>query len=235
MLGRVIKRLYTYVCRFFLLRRLRKRRVILLKGCSFASTEFESPNFAGYGTCITRSEVGKYSYLGNNCNFDQVKIGRFCSIGDNVQVIAAQHPSTGFVSTSPVFYDRHSNVGSFTSGQQLFDNYRYVSGTSYKVVIGNDVWIGSNSLIIGGVKIGTGAIIAASAVVTKDVEPFSIVGGVPAKFIKYRFEGKQINTIIQSEWWNQTDEWLSSHIETMKNIEIFCLENDQDINTNNSK
>lgn len=213
---------------------LAKQGIIIKTGCCFTGICFEGHNYVGHHTCVSRSKVGRYSYIGANSSFDCAQIGRFCSIGDEVKVIAAQHPSSGFVSTSPVFFDKSSNIGSFTEGHQLFPDYRFVPGSNYKVIIGNDVWIGSNSLIIGGVKIGTGAIVAASAVVSKDVEPFSIVGGVPAKIIRYRFKKEQIDTIVKSGWWDKSDNWLKSHLEEMKDVETFCKRNASSIKTENT-
>lgn len=225
----VIRKIFVKIKRLIEKRKLAQLGVRLKRGSNFIGTSFEGNNYIGNNTCISFSEVGRYSYIGNNSSFDCTKIGRFCSIGDEVKVIAAQHPSSVFVSTSPVFYDKSSSIGSFTGGEQLFPDYRFVPGSNYKVIIEDDVWVGSSSLIIGGVKIGRGAIVAASTVVTKDVEPFSIVGGVPAKLIKYRFEKEQIGAIIQSEWWNQSDDWLKSHLEEMIDIETFCKRNDSKI------
>ena len=83
------------------------------------------------------------------------------------------------------------------------------------------MWIGDNVLIKGGVRIGNGAIVAMGAVVTKDVEPFAIVGGVPARIIKYRFEKEQIEELQRIEWWNMPDEWLTAHANDFNNIDRF--------------
>ena len=222
MLKLIITKTKFKINRFLKKRQLSKQGVTIGTGSHFTGTHFEGHNYIGPHTCISHSEVGRYSYIGKNSSFDRALIGCFCSIGDDVKVIAAQHPTQGFVSTSPVFFDKSSHIGSFTKGVQLFPDYRFVPTSNYKGIIGNDVWIGSNCTIIGGVKIGTGAIIAASAVVSKDVEPFSIVGGVPAKFIRYRFKKEQIDTVIRSCWWNKSEDWLKDHLEEMKEIETFC-------------
>ena len=203
-------------------KRLAKKNIKIMKGCAIVGTHFSGHNYIGVRSFLTNSKIGRYSYISNNCSFDHALIGSFCSIGNDVKLVAAQHPTSNFVSTSPVFYDKSSNIGSFTSGQQLFPDYKFVPGTNYKVIIGDDVWIGDNCLIIGGVKIGTGAIIAASAVVTKDVEPYAIVGGVPAKVIRFRFTKEQIDKILQSAWWEKSGDWLRSHLNEMKNVDTFC-------------
>lgn len=125
-------------------------------------------------------EVGLYSYVGRNfAYYSKLKIGRFCSIANNVSIGLHNHPMDR-ISTSPFFY---------TKSFMDTNNEQYVAlfnDASHPVEIGNDVWIGDSARIKGGVKIGDGAVIATCAVVTKDVEPYSIVGGVPAKVIGER-------------------------------------------------
>ncbi|MHB0755258.1 CatB-related O-acetyltransferase [Polaribacter sp. M15] len=152
---------------------------------------------ANLGNC----QVGSYSYIGANCNFSNTKIQSFCSIGPDVICGLGAHP-TNFVSTYPGFYSRNAS-GSYWFGNIL--KFQEES-TTY---IGSDVWIGARVIIKGGVTIGTGAIIGAGAVITKDVPPYSIVGGVPAKVIKYRFKQETINSLIESEWWNCEEKALS--------------------------
>ena len=90
------------------------------------------------------------------------------------------------------------------------------------IIKGNDVWIGSRATILGGVTIGHGAIIAAGAVVTKDVPPYAIVGGVPAKVIKYRFNEQQIEKLLSNPWWDKPIRWIKEHSQEFKDIEVYC-------------
>jgi acetyltransferase-like isoleucine patch superfamily enzyme len=177
-------------------------------------------NAVGNRTIILKCEVGKGTYFGNNCNFTDTKIGNFCSIGNRVEVTAAQHPIREFISTSPLFYTTRNQCKSYIK-REKFPNFKYLEGTKYKAVIGNDVWIGNNVIIIGGIRISDGAVVAAGAVVTKNVEPYEIVGGVPAKHISYRFDSKTIETLIQIQWWKKSDEWLSENAELFSNINLF--------------
>lgn len=138
--------------------------------------------------------LGDYSYCNSGTIlFAGTRIGKFCSIGYNVQIGCPEHPIQ-FISTSPSVY-RHSLIKDYWNWPQ--------NDIIQPVVIENDVWIGSNAVVLQGVTIGTGAIVAAGAVVTKDVPPYCIVGGVPARIIKRRFNQKQIDFLLNSKWWEK--------------------------------
>lgn len=166
-------------------------------------------------------ELGYGSYIGSNC-FVIAKVGRYSSISDYVSVAEGKHPSKTFVSTSPVFYARrHDSVKCFVN-ENLFEEQNYaIPEKKISAVIGNDVWIGRNVLILQGVKIGDGAIVAAGSVVTKDVEPYSIVGGVPAKEIRKRFSDSEIEFLLKLEWWNKPLEWIKDNALLFSNINEF--------------
>ncbi|CCZ22449.1 acetyltransferase (Isoleucine patch superfamily) [Acetobacter sp. CAG:977] len=147
--------------------------------------------------------LGRHSYVGSNfsCPNSATKIGSFCSIAANVIICPTQHPA-GFLTTHPFSYLREHGL----SGQKSFINYAHTTPAE----IGNDVWIGQNAVIMDGVKIGDGAIIAAGAVVTKDVAPYAIVGGVPAKLIRYRFDEATIKDLLRLKWWELSDKEILS-------------------------
>lgn len=146
----------------------------------------------GYGSYISQNS----SIFGN--------IGRFTSIAPNVQVNGGTHPYTyPYVSTSPMFYSTRKQTGINWVEEQKFQEFKFVENEVIQVKIGNDCWIGQNVFIVGGVTIHDGAVILAGAVVTKDVPPFSIVGGVPAKIIKYRFSEEDVDILLKSKWWEK--------------------------------
>ncbi|MDR7871376.1 MAG: CatB-related O-acetyltransferase [Tissierellaceae bacterium] len=143
------------------------------------------------------SDIGDYSYVNSNSVIGIAKIGKFCSIGYNCQIGVEAHP-TNFISTSPYLY----------GDDNIFRQKGIYNELHTASIIGNDCWIGSNAVIMQGVTIGDGAIIGAGSVVTKDVQPYSIVGGVPAKFIRYRFDKEERDYLLSSKWWELEEKSL---------------------------
>jgi acetyltransferase-like isoleucine patch superfamily enzyme len=136
-----------------------------------------------------------------NARITRANIGAFCSIGPEVIIGGLGTHPTNFVSTHPVFYSRLCQSGITFSSENLVEELK-------SVTVGNDVWIGARALILDGVTIGDGAIIAAGAVVTTDVPPYAIVGGVPAKIIRYRFSEDIISILLEWKWWELSEEIL---------------------------
>ncbi len=161
------------------------------------------------------SSLGDYSYVSRDSQVYNTEVGKFTCIGPNVFTGLGAHPSSTFVSSHPLFY---STIGQ-ASGLVIVDKNLFEEFP--RTFIGNDVWIGNNVTVKYGVKIGDGAIIASGAVVSKDVEPYSIVGGVPAKIIKYRFEKEQIAFLLNFKWWDKDLEWLKANKHKFENIVDF--------------
>ena len=159
-------------------------------------------------------EVGLYTY--GSC-FDsgfniggKVKVGRYCSIASGVQYFGANHPVEN-ITTSAVFYN------SKLSGMKVNDVERH------SLTVGNDVWIGAGVKITSSCsKIGNGAVVGAGSVVTRDVEPYTIVAGNPAKVIKKRFTDEIIKEIEKSKWWNNTPADLMKYYQYMSDASAFC-------------
>jgi acetyltransferase-like isoleucine patch superfamily enzyme len=191
---------------------LRKKNIRLERGCTIVNSELGNHAYLGENVFLSDSQLGTMSNIGKNSRISNTIIGNFCSIAANVQIVLGKHP-IDLVSTNAAFYSNNKPYLTFSDKNYLneYDN----------VVIGNDVWIGEGVLIPGGVTIGNGAIIATRAVVTKDVEPYSIVGGIPAKHIKYRFDKDTIATLNASEWWNRDLEELSKNFKVFQNINTF--------------
>lgn len=163
---------------------------------------------------ITNSTIGSYSYISYSSQINNAEIGKYCSISKRVSVGLGFHP-TNFISTSPMFYSPKNPLLKSFVKESKFEDFKPIS-------IGNDVWIGTNVVVLDGVTIGDGVIIAANSVVNKNVEPYSIVGGVPARFIRHRFEPKTIEKLLKIKWWNLPDYFLKQK----KIINIFSKELD---------
>lgn len=153
---------------------------------------------------LNNSQLDDYVYIASKTQISNCKIGKFCSIGPNVRIGLGMHP-TNFLSTFPAFFSTKRQC------QISFTDYDYFEeiGTN---VIGNDVWIGAHSIILDNIIIGDGAIIAAGSVVTKNVLPYCIVGGVPAKVIKKRFNDEKIKELLELKWWEKNVDWIKENV-----------------------
>ncbi len=185
------------------------------------NTVFEGYNYVGRYSNVRGSYLGLGSYIGSKSFMPECLIGRFCSVGSNVQIISGNHPTDVFVSTHPSFYSPACLNGLKLVNKTKFREFDYADENGHKVVIGNDVWIASNVLIIAPVNIGNGAVIAAGSVVTGDVEPYSIVGGVPAKIIGRRFDVETAERINASQWWNWDIDKIRANADCFENTELF--------------
>lgn len=185
-----------------------------------AKTKFEGKNRLGKFTSVKSSSLGYGSYIADNSRLSQTKIGRYTSIGRDVQVVGGRHPVSEGISTCPSFYSSHPQNGLLLAQEP---NFRELVRTEngYMVEIGNDVWIGSHCRILQGVTVGDGAVIACGAVVTKDVPPYSVVGGVPAKVLRYRFDDAAIEQLCQLQWWNWSKETLAARAHLFMQPERF--------------
>lgn len=183
-------------------------------------TFFEKPNYVGRRCVLINAKVGRYTYFGNECEFYNTNIGRFCSIANDVKLIRGQHPTSDFVSVSPLFYQSTTCFGKgFVQCTSFEVNKQCLDGSL--CVIGNDVWIGSHVRIMEGVTIGDGAIIGAGALVTRDIPPYSICVGVPAKVMRYRFTKIQIDLLLELQWWNWGIDQIRQEAESFHSIEKF--------------
>ena len=165
-----------------------------------------------YGkTQVTNSSIGDYSYVGRNSRVIHADVGKFCSISGSVRLGMATH-TLDKLSTSPIFTEEYNSTRHKWTDIQTDNPFK-------RVIVGNDVWIGTGVMVMGGVSIGDGAVIGAGAVVTKDVPPYAVVGGVPAKVIRHRFSNELIEKLEILKWWDMPEDLLKDHITLFQSLE----------------
>lgn len=175
-----------------------------------AQTQFEGAHTLGPRVIVAQSRLGFGTYLAANSEVIRSDIGRYCSIGQHVLIGGMDRHPTDRLSTHPCFYS--------SAGRSVLS-----VGVDSSVVeevrtwIGHDVWIGARAVIVSGVRIGSGSIIGAGAVVVKDVAPYSVVGGVPAKVLRQRFRPELVEALAGLKWWD----WPLEKIR--ENSSIFSL------------
>ncbi len=163
--------------------------------------------------------IGNYTYGKPRVMFEHtdanLTIGKYCSIAENVTILLGGNHRMDWVSTYP-----------FTDLPEYFGNLDIKGhpATNGSVTIENDVWIGLNSVIMSGVTISNGAVVGANSVVTKNIGPYEIWAGNPAKFIKHRFDLETIDNLLDLKWWNWDDDQVK------KNIHLLCSSNIQKLN-----
>lgn len=185
-------------------------------------SSFEGHNFIGVHSRLENCEMGYGSYVSRDTHLVNVRVGRYTSIGPKVTIARGEHPTSKFVSTHPAFYSPENVVGLYYVEEQKFAEFREVEGKS--VIIGSDVWIGANICILEGVRIGDGSIIGAGSIVTKDVAPYTIVAGAPARPVRKRFTDKQITDLMNLRWWEKDEEWIKRHADAFSYIEDLMKE-----------
>lgn len=210
--------LYNFFFNIFI--RIRFKRIKIGHNVRITKNSF----FEGYNNLGDRSivsgSIGFASYIGND-SLIVGKVGKYCSIAPHVTFLASTHPTRKWVSTHPCFYSKRKLVGFTFADSDLFDEHPKVTGESESIIVGNDVYIGYGATIVGPVKIGDGAIIGANSVVTRDVEPFDIVAGVPAKTIRKRFTDAQIEKLLKIKWWDKKLDWIKKHSNMFSDVDCF--------------
>ena len=184
----------------------------LEQGCDIAlQAQFEGMNKI-YSHSSFGGILGYGSYIGHHSSLT-AKIGRFCSISNHVICNAGIHPfQAPFATTSPCLFSLRKQNGATFATQQMLNEIKTTDNEgAFDCEIGNDVWICEGVFINGGIHIADGAVVLAHAVVTKDVPPYAIVGGVPAKIIGYRYDEATIKWLLNVQWWNNPIAWFRAH------------------------
>ena len=170
-------------------------------GTEITDTIFEENAFIAHHASCSDANIGNYTSIGRYTKIRSADIGKYCSISWDVTIGAVAHPLTK-ISTCALTYKKEYHL-----------IHKDVYYPQKRVTIGNDVWIGCNSVIVSGVTIGDGSVIGAGSVVTKDVEPYTIVAGVPARVIRKRVDENLIDRLENIKWWNWNQEQLKENLE----------------------
>lgn len=186
--------------------------------CLIRNVEMEGYCHIGENSRVFSTRMGFGSGISRDSIMDSVLMGRYTTLGPDVKIIVGQHPTSQIASTHPAFYSARGQMGFTYVDKNIFNENRFAQAP-YKVVIGNDVWIGSYVRIMEGVTIHDGAVVAAGAIITKDVPPYAIVGGVPTKIIKYRFDEETIKKLLNLKWWEKDQRWIKKHADDFADVE----------------
>ncbi|MFD2206546.1 chloramphenicol acetyltransferase [Kiloniella antarctica] len=178
----------------------------------------------GEGSKVIESSIGDYSYAIHDCDIIYSDIGKFVNIAANVRLNPGQHPMDR---ASMHHFQYRSAAYEMGEDDQEFFEWRKAS----PVNIGHDVWIGQGAIVKGAVTVGNGAVIGSGAVVTKDVAPYSIVAGVPAKTIRQRFEAHIQKALTRIAWWDWDHQLLTDRLDDFRKFDAleFCLKYDPQI------
>ena len=213
----------------FLFNKYKNKKVYIKLSCNIdKDTVFEGAN-AIYPRTSFSGRIGYGSYIGQDCNLNAY-IGRFTSIAPRVNCNWGIHPiNTSFVSLSPMFFSTRKQTGSTFVSDDLYDEFRFaIKDKHIPVVIGNDCWIGEGAFLVGGITVNDGAVVLADAVVTKDVPPYSICGGVPAKVIGYRYDENVIKRLLEMKWWDKDISWIQQNHLKFRDINILLKDYGKD-------
>ena len=198
----------TYL-RFYILKKKFKRSVLHYPIMIDNNSKLGTNTVLFKNVKLHKVKLGNFSYIQENSKIYNCNIGSFCSIAPEVVIGLIDHP-TNYTSTSPVFYDKNQPLPYFFNHLDEYQKY------FKKTIIEHDCWIGQRVMIKAGVRIGVGSIIGAGSLITKDVEPYTIVGGVPGKVIRKRFKKNIIKKLLKSKWWELSEDNLkkiSIHID----------------------
>lgn len=219
----IIKKIANKIKQIVYYRKLKRNNIVIEYNANVdKNTIFEGSNSVAGKSLIQDCSIGIGTYIQYGCNLQKCNIGRWCSIAPEVKIITGNHPTQKIVTTHPAFYSNKTHANMHFENCVEFEDYSYVdSEKKWFCEIGNDVWIGERALILNGIKIGNGAIIGAGAIVTRDIPPYAVAVGVPAKVIKYRFTNDQIKKLEIIKWWENDMEWLKKNSQLFSNIDDF--------------
>lgn len=229
-----IRKLIVYVLKLFYKFFLKKKKSVYLNPSTSLDfkSRFAGHNVIGPNSKIFKSDIGFGSYIGSDCDIKRTKIGNYTCIASNVNIIGGNHPTKKFVSIHPLFYSNTNNTLKKLNWTLVKENKfkeHEFSSDNFFVKIGSDVWLGEGVSILNGVTIGDGAIVGANSFVNKNVPPYTIYGGTPAKLIKKRFKDEEIEFLLKNRWWNKDYEWIKKNYKLFDDIQKFISRNKNEV------
>jgi acetyltransferase-like isoleucine patch superfamily enzyme len=192
----------------------------MLRGHAVKNCSIHKTSKIQSGSNVIDSSMGKYTFCGYDCTIVNCEIGAFTSIADNVSIGDVNHPMD-WVAMSPVFYAGRDIIKKKFSTHPLPE-----IPTTH---IGNDVWIGRSAMIKAGISIGDGAVIGMGSIVTKDVAPYTIAAGCPARTIRMRFNDDTIHQLLATRWWDLSEEDIAKYAEHFDSPNIFIEKRGNDL------
>ena len=178
---------------------------------SISNSTFGDKCFVSLPVTIWNCAIGRYSRIRSYTRIENADIGAFSIVAQGAFVGMGPHPTRDFVSTHPFFYAPKKHLG--------YPAERNFGPPHPRSILGSDVWIGAGAHVVAGVKIGHGAIIAAGSVVTKDVPPYAIYAGTPARLVRSRFDEDTINFLLEFCWWDKDIEWLQRNYQLFHSVQ----------------
>lgn len=192
---------------------------IIGKGAYLSNgTDLEGRDYIGNKVTLSNVKVGYSTYIGNGAIISNTVIGRYTCVGD-IHTLIGRHPVKGeSIAIHPVFFSSAKQFGYTYVKATTFEEAKYSDKENgINITIGNDVWVGYTVSICDGVTIGDGAVVGAGSLVVKDVEPYAIYAGVPAKKIGQRFDDETIGKLLKLRWWDKEESWIAEHAEEFRN------------------
>ncbi|HTR29830.1 MAG TPA: hypothetical protein VMH27_11205 [Puia sp.] len=183
--------------------------------CRIRNSQIGAWTWLGENTWLVDSSFGDYSYAAGNVQIIYTEVGKYCSIANSVRINPGNHPQWRVTQHHMTYRRKQYRLGE--SDDAEFFQWR----KEHNCVIGHDVWIGHAAVIMPGVKIGTGAVIGSGAVVTKDVGPYQVAVGVPARVIKQRFPDNVIEKLLDIRWWNWDRKTLEERFDDLLHLDTF--------------
>lgn len=196
------------------LARVQNPDAMIYAGCCVQNSRLGVNSVLYSDVTLQNSTVGDYSYIQRQSIILNTEIGRFCSIATCAKFGLGSHPTAQFVSTHPIFFSVKQQAVDVWADNSYFPEFK-------PVTIGNDVLVGSNVTVLDGVNVGDGAVIGAGAVVVSDVPAYAIVGGVPARVLRFRFNEDLRNWLLNYRWWDKEISWIKANWRRFHNANEF--------------